>query len=74
MKVVLVDCRHIGATFAFARKASGLRRMTAAKMLGITYQDLLRYERGDVVIPEQILHRIMANGFILLRSKSGQKN
>ena len=72
MKVVLVDCRHIGATFA--RKASGLRRMTAAKMLGITYQDLLRYERGDVVIPEQILHRIMANGFILLRSKTGQQN
>lgn len=74
MKVVLVDCKHIGATLAWARKASGMRRMAAAKMLGVTYQDLLRYERGDVVIPEQILHRIMANGFILLRSKIGQKH
>jgi len=59
---------------ASARKTSGLRRMAAAQILGITYQELLRYERGQTPIPEHILHRIMGNGFILLRGKFGAQN
>lgn len=74
MKVILVDCKYIGATIAFARKASGLRRMAAAQILGITYQDLLRYERGQALVPEHVMQRILGNGFILLRSKIGEKN
>jgi len=64
----------VGAALANARKTSGMRRMAASQILGITYQELLRYERGQTPIPEHVLNRVMGNGFILLRSKCGMQN
>lgn len=74
MKTILIDCKYLGTALANARKTTGLRRMAAAEMLNITYQELLQYERGQRIIPDHILHKIMANGLTLMRTKTGQRN
>ncbi len=74
MKIILIDSKYLGAALTNARKTSGLRRTAAAEMLNITYQELLQYERGQRVIPDHILHKIIANGLMLLRTKTGQQN
>lgn len=74
MKIILIDCKHLGSALANARKTTGLRRMAAAEMLNITYQELLQYERGQRIIPDHIFHKIMANGLTLMRTKTGQRN
>ena len=71
MKVILVDSRYYGAHLCHARKLLRLRRRHAAEILGVTYQDYLALERGQRLIPEPVVQRLMHMAFVALMARSG---
>ena len=67
--VVLVDARYYGERLRQARNSLRMSTMYAAHILKISHAQLLRYERGREVFPEQMIHSMLCHSLSTLRVK-----
>ena len=70
---LLIDARHIGAGMARGRRRANVRRVNAAKMLGIGRGDLRRIERGTMPVPEDLLKRICHYAYLMMCACDNKK-
>lgn len=60
---ILIDTGHLGRILNQSRNRTHLTRQDAASALGITDEDLRRYECGADLIPSPVLMEIITQGF-----------
>ncbi|MCM1294171.1 MAG: helix-turn-helix domain-containing protein [Muribaculaceae bacterium] len=70
MTIVLIDTRHVGAALRHARRSACLGRRELAPILRIQRCELAQYESGRLVIPEDVLYRIMSYGIMMLKARN----
>ena len=62
--MTIVDCKYFGNAFVVGRKNIRVSRADAARMLGVSRHDYMRYENGKILIPENVLYRMMSYAFV----------
>lgn len=70
----LIDSKYVGGALCCARRSAAFRRMDAAKLLNTSYQELLRYERGQAIMPPAMLHSLLTLGFMMMRARNFVRN
>ncbi len=70
----LIDSKYVGAALCCARRNAAFSRIEAARMLNTSYQELLRYEHGQAVIPRAMLHSLLTLGFMMMRARNFVRN
>ena len=71
--VVLVDAKYFGSLLRRARRENSINTQDAAKMFGIPRRQLIHFEHGTEVIPENMLSSLFYYGFCLKRCKKQHK-
>ena len=69
--VVLVDSKYYGNAMLVGRKNARLKRCDVARMLGITPRNYSRMENGKLLIPDNILYKLMSYAFLAMITRQG---
>lgn len=73
MRVVLVDVKYFAKYIRGARRQMHINRDECARMLGVSLRELHKIENGSMLIPENVIQRIIINGMTLLLCKRFKK-
>ena len=69
MKIILVDAKYIGHFLKSARIGLHMGLTECSGMFGISVRELRKIEKGHVLIPEEIMNKIMINGLTMIMCK-----
>ena len=69
MSVILVDTKYYGHHLMSVRKQLRIKRDECARLLGVSCRDMKNMERGQSIISEKVLHKIMSNGLLTILCK-----
>ena len=69
MATLLIDARYYGEMLRQTRSNIGMSASHAARLLKIPHRDLLKYEKGKLLMPEEILHKIFCHALNTLRAQ-----
>jgi len=64
--MITVDAKYYGNAMMVGRKSARLRRYDVAKMLGIKPREYSKMEAGKILIPENIIYKMMSYSFIAM--------
>lgn len=73
MAVILAGCRYFGRVFRCARKNARMTMTDCARLFGVSTRIIRQYETGTLIIPDNVLQRLMYYGFLLLRVRNMSK-
>ncbi len=73
--MILIDNAYFGRALRQGRRDAGLRRHVAAKLLGVSNNQLHRYERSADAVPQNILWKLAYHAFVLMNTQNnGHRN
>lgn len=66
---IYIDTRYVGRALRRGRRCANISKQDAAYVFGLTQREYTKIENGQKLVPQNMLERLSALGFIQLRTR-----
>ncbi len=66
MSIILVDAKYVGHFLKYARIRLHMGLNECSSLFGISVRELRKIEKGKILIPKEIINKIMVNGLTMI--------